>query len=188
MFQSDPHWRDLPPLLRVLPRRQRRRHRRSHQTGWTGTVATLLAMTDVLRADPARRRRSSTEPPRAPARPAPRSMRSTPRSSSSGLGHDRGRPLRLDEVPEARMGRARRAAVDAVWLMGVWQRSPGRPRDRAHRPRARRRQPRCPARPAPRGRHRVAVLRARLRRRRALRRAGRPRRGAGPRSPPAGSG
>ena len=27
-FQDDPHWRDLPPVLRVLPRRQRRRPRR----------------------------------------------------------------------------------------------------------------------------------------------------------------
>ena len=27
-FQEDPHWRDLPPVLRVLPRRQRRRPRR----------------------------------------------------------------------------------------------------------------------------------------------------------------
>ena len=28
MFQNDPHWRDLHPLLRVLPRRQRRGPRR----------------------------------------------------------------------------------------------------------------------------------------------------------------
>ena len=27
-FQEDPHWRDLPPVLRVLPRRQRGRSRR----------------------------------------------------------------------------------------------------------------------------------------------------------------
>ena len=53
--------------------------------------------------------------------------------------------------------------VDAVWLMGVWQRSPvGREISRRDVPGA-----------ARRGRHRLAVLRARLRRRRALRRAGR---------------
>jgi Alpha amylase, catalytic domain len=40
------------------------------------------------------------------------------------LGRDRGRPLTLDEVPEERWDALARLPVDAVWLMGVWQRSP----------------------------------------------------------------
>ena len=41
-FQDDPHWRDLHPVLRVLPRRQRRGLGASHQTGWTGIVARAM--------------------------------------------------------------------------------------------------------------------------------------------------
>jgi len=40
------------------------------------------------------------------------------------LGRDRGRPLALDEVPEAEWDALAALPVDAVWLMGVWQRSP----------------------------------------------------------------
>jgi hypothetical protein len=40
------------------------------------------------------------------------------------LGGGDGRPLRLDEVPEAQWDRLAALPVDAVWLMGVWARSP----------------------------------------------------------------
>jgi hypothetical protein len=40
------------------------------------------------------------------------------------LGRDRGRPLALDEVPAAAWDALAALPVDAVWLMGVWQRSP----------------------------------------------------------------
>jgi glycosidase len=40
------------------------------------------------------------------------------------LGRDRGRPLTLDEVPAAAWDALAALPVDAVWLMGVWQRSP----------------------------------------------------------------
>ncbi|HET6869353.1 MAG TPA: alpha-amylase family glycosyl hydrolase [Solirubrobacteraceae bacterium] len=40
------------------------------------------------------------------------------------LGRDRGRPLALDEVPAAHWDALAGLPVDAVWLMGVWQRSP----------------------------------------------------------------
>lgn len=40
------------------------------------------------------------------------------------LGRARGRPLRLDEVPESEWDVLAALPVDAVWLMGVWQRSP----------------------------------------------------------------
>jgi hypothetical protein len=40
------------------------------------------------------------------------------------LGRDTGRPLRLDEVPAQQWDRLAALPVDAVWLMGVWERSP----------------------------------------------------------------
>ena len=40
------------------------------------------------------------------------------------LGRPRGRPLTLDEVPGEQWDALARLPVDAVWLMGVWQRSP----------------------------------------------------------------
>jgi hypothetical protein len=41
----------------------------------------------------------------------------------SRLGRERGRPLRLGEVPESAWDGLAALPVDAVWLMGVWQRS-----------------------------------------------------------------
>ena len=40
------------------------------------------------------------------------------------LGRDRGRPLELGEVPPEEWEALAGLPVDAVWLMGVWQRSP----------------------------------------------------------------
>jgi hypothetical protein len=40
------------------------------------------------------------------------------------LGREWGRPLRLDEVPDASWDALAALPVDAVWLMGVWERSP----------------------------------------------------------------
>jgi hypothetical protein len=40
------------------------------------------------------------------------------------LGRERGRALALDEVPTAEWDALAALPVDAVWLMGVWQRSP----------------------------------------------------------------
>ena len=40
------------------------------------------------------------------------------------LGRGRGRPLALDEVPAAEWDVLATLPVDAVWLMGVWERSP----------------------------------------------------------------
>jgi hypothetical protein len=40
------------------------------------------------------------------------------------LGRERGRPLELGEVPDSEWDALAALAVDAVWLMGVWARSP----------------------------------------------------------------
>ncbi len=50
-FQSDPHWRDLLLFHEYFHGDNGAGIGASHQTGWTGTVATLLAMTGTLRAD-----------------------------------------------------------------------------------------------------------------------------------------
>ena len=41
-FQTDPHWRDLISVPRILPRRLRLRIRRQPSTGWTGVVTKLM--------------------------------------------------------------------------------------------------------------------------------------------------
>ena len=41
------------------------------------------------------------------------------------LGRERGRLLGLGEVPGSEWDVLAALPVDAVWLMGVWQRSPG---------------------------------------------------------------
>ena len=169
-FQADPHWRDLLLFHEYFHGDNGAGLGASHQTGWTGTVALLFPMADgVPRAG---RRSAGARRLSAPMRlpPARRSTRSTPPSGSSASARG-GRPLDLGEVPAAAWDALAALPVDAVWLMGVWQRSPAGPRDRAGRPgldagiRA--------ALPdlRDRRRDRLAVLRARLRRRRALRRA-----------------
>ena len=40
------------------------------------------------------------------------------------LGRRQGRPLQLSEVPDGEWDALAALPVDAVWLMGVWQRSP----------------------------------------------------------------
>ena len=62
------------------------------------------------------------------------------------LGRERGRPLALDEVPGAEWDALAALPVDAVWLMGVWQRSPAGLAIARGRSGARRRltAPRCP--------------------------------------------
>ena len=92
---------------RVLPRRQRRRPgRQSPDRLDRGPWRCCFALR--RRVD---RRRASL-----PARP---STRSTPRSGSSGSAG-----FTLGEVPEAEWDALAALPVDAVWLMGVWERSP----------------------------------------------------------------
>ena len=46
------------------------------------------------------------------------------------LGRERGRPLGLGEVPGGEWDALAALGVDAVWLMGVWERSPAGARGR----------------------------------------------------------
>jgi hypothetical protein len=49
-FQTNPHWRDLLLFHEYFHGDNGAGIGASHQTGWTGTVALLLAMTEALRA------------------------------------------------------------------------------------------------------------------------------------------
>ena len=111
---------------RVLPRRQRGRSRRQPQTGWTGLVAPCCSL-----------RRAASRPQRTAPRheryvlamrlppPPHRSTRSTRLSGSDELSRQLGRPIDTRDRTRTRSGTgSRRCGVDAVWLMGVWARSP----------------------------------------------------------------
>jgi hypothetical protein len=52
-FQADPHWRDLLLFFEYFHGDNGAGIGASHQTGWTGTVALLLAMADALHGQPA---------------------------------------------------------------------------------------------------------------------------------------
>ena len=123
----------------------------------------------------ANRGTDASERPRHDRRP-PR--RRTPRVDVARAPRSRGRssgPTRGDSGGS--LGRSRRPGMDAVWLMGVWERSPAGPRSPANAGLAGRAPARSPGLRG-RGRRRLAVLRPRLRRRRPPRRAGGPRRRA----------
>ena len=69
----------------------------------------------------------------------------------------------LASVPEAEWEAIASLGFDAVWLMGVWERSPAGIDDRGLRTRRSSRLPPCPARLHVRGRGRLPVLHPRLR-------------------------
>ena len=119
----------------------------SHQTGWTGLVARIIQVLGYLRPEDLLSDRASQRQPRAtrgathadePAgggRPR-RSTSSTRRPGSTTSARAAGRPATLADVPAAEWDRVTPPGVDAVWLMGVWERSPA---GRATRPRLARR-------------------------------------------------
>ena len=105
------------------------------------------------------------------------------------LGAARGQTIGLAGVPAGEWDAIAALGFDAVWLMGVWERSPAGIAIALENAGA---ASRASARALPDfttgGRRRLAVLRPRLRGRRAPRRAGGPRGRARRRSPSAGSG
>ncbi len=76
------------------------------------------------------------------------------------LGRGRGRPLDLGEVPGSEWDLLAALGVDAVWLMGIWQRSPAGRAMALAEPSLMAAYRAALARPARRGCDRLAVLRA----------------------------
>src|SRR5207302_6907035 len=112
-------------LPRVLPRRQRRRDRGQPPDGLDGNGgASVPARRRVGGASGAagRGRRVTRRPMRLPPRPTIYEINTA--VWLERLGRERGRPLELAEVPAAVWDALADLPVDAVWLMGVWQRSP----------------------------------------------------------------
>ena len=157
---------------RVLPRRQRRRPRRQPSDRLDRDRGAAVPARRVAAAG-SRCRPPASPPMRLPPRPTVYEINTA--VWLERLGRARGRPLTLGEVADGEWDALAALPVDAVWLMGVWQRSPAGLRIALADPALDARQSRRAARPARGGRDRLALLRARLRGRRALRRPGRPR-------------
>ena len=148
-FQQDPHWRDLVSFHEYFHGDNGAGIGASHQTGWTGTVARLIQ----LFGEATRGRRSPRSgwvlglppPPVCGGVPA----LSASRGSGSGerglggpwpahpviyelstlpwlneIGTRTGHSVTLADVPAAEWDSVVLPGVDAIWLMGVWERSP----------------------------------------------------------------
>ena len=115
-FQSDPHWRDLLLFYEYFHGDNGAGLGASHQTGWTGLVALLLAQ-----------RPGCWRPAEGGACRALRAPAIYEINTAVWLG-DLSRQLgRRSSSPTSRAQEWDRLAaprVDAVWLMGVWERSP----------------------------------------------------------------
>ena len=130
-FQTDPHWRDYILFYEYFHGDNGAGLGASHQTGWTG----LVAKTDPALRSAGREAvpwrvasRPSSETLRAEVRaPGPSirsSMRSTPGSGWVISAGNTSKPLNLATVPTEEWDRIAAGGFDAVWFMGVWERSP----------------------------------------------------------------
>ena len=122
-FQTDPHWHDLLLFHEYFHGDNGAGIGASHQTGWTGHRGAALPAHRACacsRGDRRRRRVIGASCACLAARP---STRSTPRSGCSGSAASAG-ALRSTRCPRAEWDALAALPVDAVWLMGVWQRSP----------------------------------------------------------------
>ena len=93
-FQTDPHWRDLILFHEYFHGDNGAGIGASHQTGWTGTVALLFLL-----------------------------ARMTIYEINTAVWLER-LGCELGDVPDAEWDAIAALPVDAVWLMGVWERSP----------------------------------------------------------------
>ena len=146
-FQEDPHWRDLVLFYEYFHGDNGAGLGASHQTGWTGLVAPLIQLFGHLDAaqtcSSEEDRRWPGRTAGSPGRRSPTSRRSArpegctreaageparPRDLHVGVaGRAVGRagaPVTLADVPADEWDAVAGAGVDAVWLMGVWERSP----------------------------------------------------------------
>ena len=202
-FQDDPHWRDLILFYEYFHGDNGAGLGASHQTGWTGLVAPLIQLFGHLtprgraraggpaagQALPPGHRggdRPRRDRPGGAGRPSVRlpAEPGRPRDQHVGLAARPGRrgraaPVTLADVPADVWDAVAGPGVDAVWLMGVWQRSPAGAAIARDAPGDGRGAARRAARRHRRRRRRLGVLHPRLHRRRAPRR--RRRAGRGPR-------
>ena len=134
ILQSDPHWRDLLLFYEYFHGDNGAGIGASHQTGWTGAVALLPLLFRGVSAEGLRNPRLwRHQEARAPADGGD-AMTGWPDQPViyeintavwlNGLARAAGRRVTLAEVAGADWDAVTPPGVDAVWLMGVWERSP----------------------------------------------------------------
>ena len=134
LLQTDPHWRDLVLFYEYFHGDNGAGIGASHQTGWTGTVALLPLLFRGINAERllTRGRGASRSAQRAGGRRRrddgvagqPVIYEVNTAVWLDGLSRAAGRRLTLAEVAGTDWDAVTPPGVDAVWLMGVWERSP----------------------------------------------------------------
>ncbi len=141
-FQADPHWRDLILFYEYFHGDNGAGLGASHQTGWTGLVAPVIHLLGSMDAqailDRFDRRDAGPAPrPRAGARPTvatekgmsplarppryPSLYQINTRAFLHDLGTRLGRPVTLDDIPDASLDHIAQDGFDWLWPLGVWQ-------------------------------------------------------------------
>ena len=132
-FQNDPNWRDYILFFEYFHGDNGAGLGASHQTGWTGLVAKTIQLYGLLdsRADAGGRQVDRVQEGRlAKARhdsvaQISRHLRNQHRGSGCVNSASKYRkPMSLATVPEAEWDAIGSFGFDAVWFMGVWERSP----------------------------------------------------------------
>ena len=139
ILQTDPHWRDLLLFYEYIHGDNGAGIGASHQTGWTGTIGVLplLFRGHDRQRDP--RGRHPGSPHRGKRGPGSRAngggtMTGWPDKPViyevntavwlAELTRAAGAPVTLGSVTDSGWDAITPAGADAVWLMGVWERSP----------------------------------------------------------------
>ena len=133
-FQTDPNWKDMLLFYEYFHGDNGAGLGASHQTGWTGLVARVIQVRGylppggppVVRAPreprvPRRQRNDRTVEP-WPADPVIYELNTA--AWLHDVGERAGVATTLADVPAAEWDQVTPTGVDAVWLMGVWERSP----------------------------------------------------------------
>ena len=134
-FQTDPNWKDMLQFHEYFHGDNGAGLGASHQTGWTGLVARVIQVRGYLRPEDVLSSALRREPG-VPSRSGMNAQRNKAWPSDSVIYelntaawlHDvsvrAGVGTTLANVPSAEWDQVTPPGVDAVWLMGVWERSP----------------------------------------------------------------
>ncbi len=134
-FQSDPHWRDHILFYEYFHGDNGAGLGASHQTGWTGLVAKMIQLYGLLdpKQCPGGGQRSCVREGRPGSRGG-KEMRTWPKHPViyeintwvwlGELSRKYRKSVNLATVPEQEWDAIAAHGFDAVWFMGVWERSP----------------------------------------------------------------
>jgi hypothetical protein len=122
LLQSDPYWRDLVLFYEYFHGDNGAGIGASHQTGWTGIAGVLPLLFRGRNAQRLRERSTRAAMTGWPAQPVIYEVNTAVWLDE--LSRAAGRRLTLADVAPSDWDAVTPAGVDAVWLMGVWERSP----------------------------------------------------------------